>query len=138
MVSLAAELTCDQSDTSIFCLGFEAGEQSILLQAADVDASGEISYIAAGVTKPDQAGEVHSLDQEQMPLNSNDDKTLVDTAIQPSQEPEKILQVGNQSAATQDMPESSQALPTGLYKLHFHSQLLNYTCTYSKVKVFDH
>lgn len=115
----SAKLTFDQSVNNIFGLGFEAGEQSILLQAADVDASGEISYIAAGETKPDQAGEVPSLDQEQTPLNSNDDKPLVSTAIQPSQESEKILQIRNQSsAATQDMPKSSQAQPSGLYKLY--------------------
>lgn len=94
--------------------GFEAGEQSILLQAADVDASGEISYVAAGVAKTELPGEVNQSGQVQTTLAQNTDQPLGQIEIQSSQSTDKILQIVNQSvSSTQDNAETSHTLPAG-------------------------
>ncbi|XP_045196595.2 zinc finger protein 236-like [Mercenaria mercenaria] len=92
--------------------GFETGEQSILLQAADVDAKGEISYVAADITKLEPTGADNHTQQEETSVVSNNEQPLVETSIQPDNQSERILQVINQSVtAAQDTDQSS--LPSG-------------------------
>ena len=77
-----------------------------MLQAADVDAKGEISYVAADVIQQDQeqSGEAT--------LSSNNDESLAETGVQSDNQSERILQVINQSLTdTQETDQS--AMPSG-------------------------